>query len=636
MAKKSIIRGGQKLLGTLGNGTGEDILTISADKTFNKISSGTPATYLTNALTSAYLLVGSVSDVATPRAITGDVLISNTGVTSIASGVIVNDDIAGGAAIAYSKLALTNSIVNADIATAANITRSKLAAGTAYRLVANDISGVMSENPAITANMALISNANGLVIASAVTNSELNFLAGASANIQNQLDTNIVGLPTNALVQNPTASEDFWAIMWDNANQEWILSDPILQGLPVGGTTNQFLKKVDNTNYNVTWDTLTLSDITDITATAADVNLLGGLAALGITTTELFYLDGLSGNIQSQLGTKMSNALVQNAIWVGNASNVAAGEVLTADSLEASGLKWDTGGGAGLVDADYGDITVSGAGTVMTIDTDINKSWTGNHTFLDSGFRVADNADPTKLLALQLSGLTAATTRTLTIPDLSGTVALLGASGNGAALTNVDDTNVTLTIDAGGATALLTATELTLGWTGQLSVARGGTNANNAADARTNLGAVGLTGNETIAGIKTFSSDPIIPDEVYGVAWNGSLEPPTKNAVYDKVEVIAPIHTEYMFTSSLLAFDQDLWLVDTTITKIVKSLGVATLSYTKNGGASTSVTFNATTIVANDTSNATIAVTAGDIFVWTITYTGGYTSSSFTVVHSRT
>lgn len=46
------------------------------------------------------------------------------------------------------------------------------------------------------------------------------------------------------------------------------------------------------------------------------------------------------------------------------------------------------------------------------------------------------------------------------------------------------------------------------------------------------------TGTETIAGVKTFSSDPIIPDEVYGAGWNGSLEPPTKNALYDKIETM--------------------------------------------------------------------------------------------------
>ena len=41
-----------------------------------------------------------------------------------------------------------------------------------------------------------------------------------------------------------------------------------------------------------------------------------------------------------------------------------------------------------------------------------------------------------------------------------------------------------------------------------------------------------------MGGVKTFTDDPIIPDEAYGVGWNGSLEPPTKNAVYDKIETL--------------------------------------------------------------------------------------------------
>lgn len=43
------------------------------------------------------------------------------------------------------------------------------------------------------------------------------------------------------------------------------------------------------------------------------------------------------------------------------------------------------------------------------------------------------------------------------------------------ALTKVDDTNVTLTLGGSPTTALLGSTSLTLGWTGQLAVARGGT-----------------------------------------------------------------------------------------------------------------------------------------------------------------
>ena len=47
--------------------------------------------------------------------------------------------------------------------------------------------------------------------------------------------------------------------------------------------------------------------------------------------------------------------------------------------------------------------------------------------FRDNTFRVADNSDPTKLVALELSGITTATTRTITVPDTDVTL-LTGAA----------------------------------------------------------------------------------------------------------------------------------------------------------------------------------------------------------------
>ncbi len=57
------------------------------------------------ALASAHILVGNGSGVATDVAVTGDISIDNTGLTAIASGVIVNADVNASAAIAGSKLA---------------------------------------------------------------------------------------------------------------------------------------------------------------------------------------------------------------------------------------------------------------------------------------------------------------------------------------------------------------------------------------------------------------------------------------------------------------------------------------------------------------------------------------------------
>lgn len=62
----------------------------------------------------------------------------------VATGGITNNEVNAGAAIAYSKLNLTNSIVNADINSAAAIARSKIASGSANHVVINDGSGVLS------------------------------------------------------------------------------------------------------------------------------------------------------------------------------------------------------------------------------------------------------------------------------------------------------------------------------------------------------------------------------------------------------------------------------------------------------------------------------------------------------------
>lgn len=56
---------------------------------------------------------------------------------------------------------LSGLIVNADIAANAAIARSKLASGTNYRILANDATGVMSENAALTSGRVVIVDSNG-------------------------------------------------------------------------------------------------------------------------------------------------------------------------------------------------------------------------------------------------------------------------------------------------------------------------------------------------------------------------------------------------------------------------------------------------------------------------------------------
>ena len=81
-------------------------------------------------LTSGNIVLGSSANVATSTTVTGDISISNAGVTAIATGVIVNADINASAAIAGSKIvAATTSVVGAvQLSDSTSTTSSVLAA----------------------------------------------------------------------------------------------------------------------------------------------------------------------------------------------------------------------------------------------------------------------------------------------------------------------------------------------------------------------------------------------------------------------------------------------------------------------------------------------------------------------------
>lgn len=83
------------------------------------------------------------------------------------------------------------------------------------------------------------------------------------------------------------------------------------------------------------------------------------------------------------------------------------------------------------------------------------------------------------------------------------------------------------------------------------------------------------TGSETIGGVKTFTSDPIIPDEAYdATAWNGSLEPPTKNAVRDKFESI-PALTDGDKGDITLSSSGTVWTIDNDVVTYAKMQNVS-------------------------------------------------------------
>lgn len=341
-----VIWDGLKIRATLPSGVGHNILTHDPI-TGNVGSIASPP--LTANLPSAQIYVGNAADIATARTVTGDVTITNTGDIQIAAGVIVNADVSATAGIAVTKLGaltaqravITNAsgFLDTSLVTATELSYSSGLSGPIQAQLDGKMSTITGAASTITTanlnpNVAVVTNGSGKITNSTTTATEIGYVSGVSSPIQTQLGTKLtVSLGTPA-----TGDLIYWnGTNWTNIPRgttgqvlsstagsiQWT-SSLTGNGLPTGGTANQYLTKIDGTDFNAQWSDLTLSKVTDVSALAADVNLLGGLAAAGVTTTEIGYVNGVTGPIQTQIDNKLDRGLALNAIYVGDAANIAS------------------------------------------------------------------------------------------------------------------------------------------------------------------------------------------------------------------------------------------------------------------------------------------------------------------------
>jgi microcystin-dependent protein len=142
--------------------TGYLSLTINASNqlTFNGVPIGAATT-----LTDGHIFVGNVLNQPADVLMSGDITITNTGVTALGALKVVNAQISATAAIALSKLAST----------------------APYFWYAADSGGVLTPL-GVTASKAVITDANGLPSASTVTSTEIGYLSGLVSNLQAQLN----------------------------------------------------------------------------------------------------------------------------------------------------------------------------------------------------------------------------------------------------------------------------------------------------------------------------------------------------------------------------------------------------------------------------------------------------------------
>ena len=113
------------------------------------------------------------------------------------------------------------------------------------------------------------------------------------------------------------------------------ISDANATDLTDGGDSTLHYHSSDRDRANHTGTQL-LSTISDVTATASEVNILDGAT---LTTTELNYVDGVTSAIQTQLDAKLGAALSINTqtasytLVLGDAAKLVRMNVASANNL---------------------------------------------------------------------------------------------------------------------------------------------------------------------------------------------------------------------------------------------------------------------------------------------------------------
>ena len=192
--------------------TGFLSLTVNGSNqlTFNGVPIGAAAS-----LTNGHIFVGNVSNFPADVAMTGDVTITNTGVTSIGAG----------------------KIVDAQINTLAGISFSKLASTSPYFWYTANGAGVLSPI-GVTSSSVVVTDANGLPTASTTTPTELNYVSGVTSSIQAQINAlaSLGSVPSGAM-------SDFAGTV---APSGWLVCD----GSAISQTTYAALYAAIGTTWN--------------------------------------------------------------------------------------------------------------------------------------------------------------------------------------------------------------------------------------------------------------------------------------------------------------------------------------------------------------------------------------------------
>ncbi len=158
----------------------------------------------------------------------------------------------------------------------------------------------------LTINKALISDASGKVAVSAVSSTELGYLAGVTSAIQTQFSAKqdtITGGASTITATNLTASK---ALVSDVSGKVAVSAVTSTELGYVSGVTSAIQTQINSKQATITGGATTIVSA-NLTANVALISDASGKVAVStVTATELSYVSGVTSSIQTQINTKLT------------------------------------------------------------------------------------------------------------------------------------------------------------------------------------------------------------------------------------------------------------------------------------------------------------------------------------------
>lgn len=240
-------------------------------------------------------------------------------------------------------------------------------------------------------------------------------------------------------------------------------------------------------SFNVTQSTLTIGtglSGTSYNGTSAVTIAIDSTVAT-LTGTQTLTNKTISG-ASNTLSNIPNSALTNSSVTInGTAVSLGGSATITANTTNALTI------GTGLSGTSFN----GGSAVTIAIDSTV-ATLTGtqtltNKTLTDSTTTFQDETDNTKKMQFQLSGITTGTTRTLTVPNVSGTIITTGDTGTVTSTMIADGTIVNADINASAAIAVSKLAASTIS---------GVTLGNNLNTLTLNVSGTGLSGSTTYNG----------------------------------------------------------------------------------------------------------------------------------------